>query len=272
MSILFKYSSAIAILLLFAACKPAEVLTQDAASLKLPKIKDKELIDRIDSLSHLEPHTFYSKLNVTYQEGDKEVSLKTSLKIVADSAVNAIITYAKIPVVTAMVTKDSVSVVNKRDRCYSVTSLDYLKEMFGVDFTYENLEEILLGKPLDYHKDQKYFVDNDPFNYSISTHKKHDRKKPERKQRDDLMIQYQLTPDAKHLKQTRILSIEDSTEVLVAYQERQTIGAYDIPLLVKIDIKTPKKTMAILLYYDKAEVNEPQELIIIIPESYEKCD
>ena len=171
-----------------------------------------------------------------------------------------------------MVTKDSVSVVNKRDRCYSVTSLDYLKEMFGVDFTYENLEEILLGKPLDYHKDQKYFVDNDPFNYSISTHKKHDRKKPERKQRDDLMIQYQLTPDAKHLKQTRILSIEDSTEVLVAYQERQTIGAYDIPLLVKIDIKTPKKTMAILLYYDKAEVNEPQELIIIIPESYEKCD
>jgi hypothetical protein len=86
------------------------------------------------------------------------------------------------------------------------------------------------------------------------------------------MIQYQLTPDAKHLKQTRILSIEDSTEVLVAYQERQTIGTYDIPLLVKIDIKTPKKTMAILLYYDKAEVNEPQELIIIIPESYEKCD
>jgi hypothetical protein len=26
------------------------------------------------------------------------------------------------------------------------------------------------------------------------------------------------------------------------------------------------------LYYDKAEVNEPQELIIVIPESYEKCD
>ena len=189
------------LLLLTTACKSVETMTAQDESLKLPKIKDKELIDRIDSLSKLEPQTFYSKLNVTYQEGDKEVSLKTSLKIVADSAVNAIITYAKIPVVTAMVTKDSVSVVNKRDRCYSVTSLDYLKEMFGVDFSYENLEEILLGKPLDYRKEQKYFVDNDPFNYSISTHKKHDRKKPERKQRDDLMIQYQLTDDAKALKQ-----------------------------------------------------------------------
>ena len=261
------------LLLTAASCKSGEALTEQTDALsKLPKIKDKELIDRIDSLSQLEPKTFYSKLNVTYQEGDKEVSLKTSLKIVADSAVNAIITYAKIPVVTAMVTKDSVSVVNKRDRCYSVTSLDYLKDMFGVDFSYENLEEIILGKPLDYRQEQKYFVDNDPFNYSISTHKKRDRKKPERKQRDDLMIQYQLTPDAKHLKQTRIISVEDSTEVTVAYMERQAIGGFDIPLQVKIDIRTPKKSMAIILFYDKLEVNEPQELIIVIPESYEKCD
>jgi hypothetical protein len=59
---------------------------------------------------------------------------------------------------------------------------------------------------------------------------------------------------------------------LVAYLERQTIGGFDIPLQVKIDIKTPKKSMVILLFYDKVEVNEPQELIIVIPESYEKCD
>ncbi len=269
-----RYNLMLFSLLIFltAACKSEEVMTQMNDTPKLPKIKDKELLDRVDSLSKLEPRTFYSKLNVTYQEGEKEVSLKTSLKIVADSAVNAIITYAKIPVVTAMVTKDTVSVVNKRDRCYSVTSLDYLKEMFGIDFSYENLEEILLGKPLDYRKEQKYFVDNDPFNYRISTHKKRDRKKLERKQRDDLMIQYQLSTDAKHLKHTRILSIEDSTEVLVTYLERQVIGGYDIPQQVKIDIKTPKKSMVILLFYDKVEVNEPQELIIIIPESYEKCD
>ena len=37
MSILFKYSSALCMLLFLAACKPAEVLTQDAAALKLIK-------------------------------------------------------------------------------------------------------------------------------------------------------------------------------------------------------------------------------------------
>jgi hypothetical protein len=150
--------------------------------------------------------------------------------------------------------------------------LDYLKDLFGVDFTYENLEEIIFGKPLDYQLSQKYFVDNDPFHYSISTHKKRDRKKPDRKQRDDLMIQYHLTADAKALKQTRIWSVEDSTEVSVIYQERQIVNGLDLPLKVEINIKTPKKTLVLTLLYDRIEVDEPQELIIVIPESYEKCD
>ncbi|MEY3074938.1 MAG: hypothetical protein RJB25_576 [Bacteroidota bacterium] len=259
------------------ACKAPALVEEVRQFEKLPKIKDKELLDRIDSLSHKEPQTFYSKLNVTYKDLSKpddqsEISLKTSIKIVSDSAVSAIITYAKIPVVTALVTQDTLSVVNKRDRCYTVASLAYLKELFGVDFSYENIEEILYGKPLDYQLSQKYFVDNDPFHYSVSTHKKRDRKKPDRKQKDDLMIQYQLTDDAKALKQTRIWSLEDTTEVNVIYLERQQINGYDLPVKVQIHIKTPNKAVTLTLTYDRVEVNEPQELIIVIPDSYEKCD
>lgn len=259
------------------ACKTQELVTEQSAIDKLPKIKDKELIDRIDSLSHIEPKTFYSKLSLSYRDLSKpteesEISLKTSIKIVSDSAVSAIITYARIPVVTALVTQDTLSVVNKRDRCYTVASLDYLKDLFGVDFSYENIEEIIYGKPLDYQLTQKYFVDNDPFQYSISTHKKHDRKKPDRKQRDDLMIQYHLTDDAKAIKQTRIWSVEESTEVSVVYLERQQLNGFDLPLRVEINIRTPKKSLLLTLVYDRIEVNEPQELIIVIPESYEKCD
>ncbi len=265
------------LLLSIVACKAPEVAIEDTTLEKLPKLKDKELLDRIDSLSSIEPKTFYSKLTATYKdlskpEDEGEISLKTSIKIVSDSAVSAIITYAKIPVVTALVTQDTLSVVNKRDRCYKVASLEYLKELFGVDFSYENLEQIIYGKPLDYQLSQKYFVDNDPFHYSVSTHKKRDRKKPDRKQKDDLMIQYQLTPDAKALKQTRIWSLEDATEVSVIYLERQALSGYDLPAKVEINIRTPKKSLLLSLSYERVEVNEPQELIIVIPDSYEKCD
>ena len=126
------------LLLNMVACKVPDVAIADVPLEKLPKLKDKELIDRIDSLSNIEPKTFYSKLTATYKDLNKpdeegEISLKTSIKIVSDSAVSAIITYAKIPVVTALVTQDTLSVVNKRDRCYTVASLEYLKDLFGVD-------------------------------------------------------------------------------------------------------------------------------------------
>jgi hypothetical protein len=86
------------------------------------------------------------------------------------------------------------------------------------------------------------------------------------------MIQYQLTDDAKALKQTRIWSLEDTTEVNVIYLERQQINGFDLPVKVQIHIKTPNKALTLTLTYDRVEVNEPQELIIVIPDSYEKCD
>ena len=90
---------------------------------KLPKIKDKELIAVLDSLHQIKVKTFYTKLSVDYKDTTRDVSFKTSIKNVTDSAVNAIITYARIPIVTAMVTTDSVLVVNKNDKCYTKASL-----------------------------------------------------------------------------------------------------------------------------------------------------
>ena len=252
------------------ACSPKvgdELMNGD----KLPKIKDKELVDRLDSLSKIEPRTFYSKLDINYKDSTTDISFKTSLKIVADSAISAIITYARIPIVTAMVTKDTITVVNKREKCYTIQSLDYLKTTFGVDFTYENMEELFLGKPLDYNVEQKYFVDHDPFHYSISTHKKRDKKRMDRRPKEDIVLNYILSNDGKSLQQTTIKSPSDSTEITVIYEQRQEVNGMNVPKVVHMHIKAKEKGIYIKMDYEKVEINEPQELIIVIPEKYEKC-
>jgi hypothetical protein len=58
----------------------------------------------------------------------------------------------------------------------------------------------------------------------------------------------------------------------VIYLERQTLNGYDLPAKVEINIRTPKKSLLLTLNYERVEVNEAQELIIVIPDSYEKCD
>ena len=136
----------------------ARVLVETPIAIeKLPHKKEKELIAIIDSLSLIKPNSLYSKLDVKYSDSSRTISFKTSLKIVKDSAINLLITYAKIPIVTAQVTKDSIIVVNKRDKCFEKESLTYIKDMFGIDLSLLNLEEIFLGRPLDYDPKNKYF-------------------------------------------------------------------------------------------------------------------
>jgi len=245
-----------------------EIVVQE----RVQKRKEKELVAVLDSLSLVKPKTFYSKLSVDFKDSKTNISFKTSLKIVTDSAVNAIITYAKIPIVTAMITTDSIIVVNKKDKCFERETLSYIKEKFGVDFTYQNIEELFLGRPLDYNVDQKYFVDHNPYNYSISSHKKRERKRLDRKPKEDIVINYILTKDAKELQKTTIISPSDSTEISVEYISRKLVKEIMVPYEVHINIKTPRNTMFIKLNYEKPEIDEPQELIIVIPEKYGKCN
>lgn len=239
---------------------------------KLHKRKERELVAVLDSLALVKPKTFYSKLSVDFKDTSTNISFKTSLKIVTDSAVNAIITYAKIPIVTAMITTDSIIVVNKRDKCFERQTLTYIKDKFGIDFSYQNIEELFLGRPLDYNVDQKYFVVHDPYNYSISSHKKRERKRLDRKSKEDIIINYILSNDAKELSKTTIVSPSDSTEIVVDYKSRKLVKDINVPYEVLIKIATPRNIMYIKLEYEKVEVDEPQELLIIIPEKYEKCN
>jgi len=239
---------------------------------KLPKIKDKELVATLDSLHEIKVKTFYTKLSVDYKDTTRDISFKTSIKNVTDSAVNAIITYARIPIFTAMVTTDTVLVVNKTDKCYTKASLGYIKENFGIDFSYANIEELILGKPIDYSMDQRYFVINNPYQYIISSHRKKERRRLERKAKDDILIFYTLNDQAKQIESMAVESPSDSTTVIIDYLTWQTINDIQVPKEVYIYIKTPKNHITVRLEYEKVEINEPQELIIIIPESYEICD
>jgi hypothetical protein len=93
----------------------------------------------------------------------------------------------------------------------------------------------------------------------------------DRRPKEDIVLNYILSDDAKYLKQTTIKSPSDSTEIIVIYEERQEVNGYNIPKIVHMHIKAKEKGIYIKMDYERVEINEPQELIIVIPEKYEKC-
>jgi hypothetical protein len=153
-----------------------------------------------------------------------------------------------------------------------------LKDNFGYDFEYKNIEEIILGLPVAYDTNQKYFQIHDPFNYIISSHRKkeikrNDRARPNRRnENSDIIIKYFLTSDARGLKKMEIESLDDSTQIFVEYLSREMVGNFNIPKEVTVNVKTPRNNILVNLTYEKIEINQPQPLFLVIPENYEICE
>ena len=245
---------------------------------KLERKKTQELVHTLDSLFLLRPTFFYSKISTQFQDTNQSVSFKTSIRMVNDSATNALITYAAIPIFNTMLTKDSLTILNKRSKCYSKSKLSSLKDNFGYDFEYKNIEEIILGLPVAYDTNQKYFQIHDPYNYIISSHRKkeikrNDRARPNRRnESSDIIIKYFLTANAKGLKKMEIESPDDSTKIFVEYLSREMVDNFNIPKEVTVNVKTPRNNILVNLTYEKIEINQPQPLFLVIPESYEICE
>lgn len=238
---------------------------------KLPKAKDNELMDALDSLSNQKFEHFYAKINTKYQDSSQRVSFKTSIRMREDSVVNALITYARIPIINALVSTDSIKISNKREKCYEEQSLDYIKNNFGVDFTYRNLEELFLGFPLGYDNEEKYFRVKDPYAYIICSHRKKQVQRIERKDDDEVIIYYILNEDLNQLNSMIVESPKDTTTIKVDYLTRMEADGFQVPNEMKVVITTPRQEINIEMEYSKARIGEKEEIYFVIPEGYDNC-
>lgn len=239
---------------------------------KVERKRTADLITMLDSLSKRKPKTFYSKIATSYKDTNQEVSFKTSVRIIKDSAITAMITYAGIPLVNSIITKDSLQFTNKKEKCFVKTTLKLLKQEFGVDFDFANIQEVLLANPLGFHPQQKYYQIHDPYSYIISSHRKREIKKMERKNFDDFILKYHFSNDSLGIKKLEIENNKDSTYITINYKSKKRINNYLIPEEVEIKITTRKNNIVIVLNYEKIEVNQEQEIYFTIPDNYESCN
>ncbi|MEJ6505629.1 MAG: DUF4292 domain-containing protein [Crocinitomicaceae bacterium] len=234
---------------------------------KLPKLKQKDFITKLDSISLGSPKFMYTKLKVNYKEGDRKFSFKTTLKNAQDSAVIALVSFARIPVFSALIDTSSLTLVNKKDKCYSKDLLLNFSKKSGVDFRYDNIEEVIYGHAIGFSKNKKYHMLNDPFNYKLSSHRK-----GQNRRHKDIVYTYNLHKNQKHLESTHIQIPFDSVEIKVNYLEWQTSEGYLLPKKIVLNLQTPKVSANIQMEYTRIDVLTPEPLFLIIPEKYEKCD
>lgn len=263
--------------------------------MKPEKVKNKkteELVKALDSLSNVRPTHFFSRISTTYADTNRTVSFRTSYRMTKDSASYALITKAGIPIAEALIRPDSVQIANKINDCAILKDLSYFKEAFGVDFGYNDIEELILGLPIGFDTNQRYFQINDNFQYILSSKKKRevrrelkdenndrDRNRDRNRDRDrdrnveenPIIVQYFINGDLSSLNKIFIDSPMDTTSITIQYLSRDSINSYLIPHEVQIDIKTPRNNIYVELKYKSTEINVPERMVFVIPEDYDVC-
>ncbi len=105
-------------------------------------------------------NTFSAKIKVETQDGNgKNPDITAVVRIVKDSAIwiSLSATFLNLEVYRALITKDSVILMDKREKTVQYRSLDYLQEVTKIPFDFKTLQDLLLGNPVFYN-DQNAIV------------------------------------------------------------------------------------------------------------------
>ena len=94
--------------------------------------------------------TFTAKINVDYRDADdKKYDVNANVRMYKDSAiwisVNAIL---GIEGLRAMITQDSVKILDKQNKIYTARSIDYLQEVTSLPLDLKSLQNLIIGNPV----------------------------------------------------------------------------------------------------------------------------
>ncbi|MDF2193059.1 DUF4292 domain-containing protein [Paraflavitalea sp. CAU 1676] len=90
-----------------------------------------------------------AKVKVEYKGADgKKPDFTANVRLQKDSAIWINVTTILGEALRAMVTKDSVKVLYKMDKMVQLRSIEYLQEVTKIPFSFNELQDILLGNPI----------------------------------------------------------------------------------------------------------------------------
>lgn len=113
----------------------------------------------LEKMNHVTYKTFSGKADVAYAGGGKEYNLDAKIAIKKDELIWVSITATLgIEAARCVITKDSVKILNKLQKTYIATSINYLQDKFGLPLNLTTLQDLLVGNAV--------FIDNGNSSYN----------------------------------------------------------------------------------------------------------
>lgn len=282
---------------LLTGCKTQQLLTRE----KLPYKGKNFLTEKIEQNQFVYERLAW-KADVDIDQDGNKSGFKINARLVKDTAIWMSISPALgIEVARVLLTPDSVMLTNKLDKTYFLGTYEYLSNKFGVDLSFEIVQNALSGKPIWYDSESKYkaVAENEAYLLQAKASKKLARisgvkkedwipvdsleineNKERRLQRaldklpDEatLMTRYWLEPNNLRLIKQGIYDFDNSKQLEISFDVFSEEEAIGIPTLIGIMASGEGKFLKAKIVLSKIRKDKEFSLPFNIPDKYEPMD
>jgi hypothetical protein len=203
-------------------------------------------------------------------EIDKEVhNVNAQIRMRKDSVMWISVTAMGFEVARALVTKDTLKMVDRFHSRYGIKDYGYLNEILNIALDFPMIQAVLTGNYVPYIDVQKLkSAKDEKDHYELSTLSRRKSRKAGIEW-EPVKVQLQITKLDNHITRMYIDDKEAKKEVDITYDDFRLVNGASFPY--KITFKTERKSpVKIEIQYSKVNADMPQEFPFTIPRSFER--
>ncbi|GJM29523.1 MAG: hypothetical protein DHS20C17_21580 [Cyclobacteriaceae bacterium] len=220
-------------------------------------VKDNKLVFSVQDFSYLNTRT-----KIQYKDEDRSVSTSANIRIKKDSIIWMSLTpLFGIEVARALITKDSLILLNRLNKEYMVYDFKNLSEKFQFDINYHLIQSLILGNmPLEY-QDMNEIVSSKQF-YII------------KQQSGPYSIDNYINRQLMKLQKVEVSEEPKKNKMIMEFDDHQKVEMFTIPFhsLISLDYEHGEglKSTEINIKHGHAELASALRFPFEIPSRYER--
>jgi len=257
-----RFVKIVLVLLVFASCKTNKVIT-DSGSVK--NLSAKKIVKNHLS-NDFNAQTLDSKIRVQYsnQVGSekKRHSFTVRMRMKKDSVIWFRGKKSVVSVFKMKITPESFSFYSLIDKVYFEGDFSQLKKVLGVEISFSQLQNLLIGKSIFDMKGKRFQTEIKDASYQLTP-------KVQEKLFD---VFFKINPDHFRLNQLYLVNEEKNQRLRIDYQDYTKLEGDIVPVRMMIDASQGDRYTYINMKYSSLTLNKPVSVPYKIPSGYKRID
>ncbi|MCH2021602.1 MAG: DUF4292 domain-containing protein [Saprospiraceae bacterium] len=222
-----------------------------------PKKRSAQFLLRQLEKNKIQYNWFGAKAKIKYEGKDNTLTFSSVIRMKKDSLIWIKLKKMNVEGVRVKITPETIEILNRQESTYTNKPFSYLKKEFGLNLTFLDLQELIIGNPILY-PDQKLIpgIEN-----NLNVLKTPSTQKS--------VLKIFMEPDSFHVKEIR--GSIDQNSMCIEYDEYEKVNNQLIPALKDIHINSKKGgIIKVKTSFSKIIINEAQKVGFVIPENYRR--